>query len=245
MGIVLAELTEVHAGYGDTAVLRGVSLDVRRGQVLVLLGHSGVGKSTLLRLLDGTLTPARGRVRFPDGPPRRGVALQAPMLFDWLSVRDNIALGAGFGVHRHHVDDDRLGELAGAFGLGGLLRRYPDELSGGQAQRVSLARALAVGPDLLLLDEPLSALDPATRAGLQDWLAADLARRGTTTVLVTHDIDEALRLGDVVHLLAPGGDVRHTWTPAALPPAERVALRERVRAAYDLVDAPLVGAGHA
>ena len=206
----LVRLADVTVGYAARPVLENLTLDLARGTALAVLGGSGVGKSTLLRVLAGLLEPQSGHVVFADGPrPRQAVALQEPLLYPWLTALENIRLGQRFGTHRDQVAPERVEQLVDALGLRPVLAAYPDEMSGGQAQRVSLARALAGDPELLLLDEPLSALDPAIRSALQRWLRTASREAGRTTVVVTHDIDEALVLADDILLLGAGGATRH------------------------------------
>lgn len=240
MGTVLARLSDVDAGYAGRAVLRNLSLEVVRGRQLVVLGPSGAGKSTLLRLLTRELAPLRGDITFAaPGGLREGVVGQDPELFGWLTLAENIGLGLRLAANRDAAADgpQRVADVVELLGLGGVVDRYPDEVSGGQAQRASLARALAIDPDLLLLDEPFSALDPATRADLQHWLRTTSVERGLTTVLVTHDLDEALILGDTIVLVDRTGRLAHTWAndrPAADANAALVhPLRPVLRRGYD------------
>lgn len=196
-------------------VLGGVDLDISRGEFLVVLGSSGSGKSTLLRIIADLDHLDAGTVTWPETDdatrPHTGVVFQQPHLMPWLTVRENIAFGGRFAAHRDRFDAAYADELLEKFGLGGLAGYRPDQLSGGQAQRVAVIRAVAVRPRLLLLDEPFSALDPAIRADLQDWLSGLARDLGFTTVLVTHDIDEALRLADRIALLGAGGRVHQQW----------------------------------
>src|SRR5699024_10772192 len=140
-----------------------------------------------------------------------GMVFQQPLLLPWLTVGENIRLGGRFAANRERFDEAFAEELLGHFGLGRLADNMPDELSGGQAQRIAIIRAAAVRPQALLLDEPFSALDPAVRADLQDWLATLSRELGCTTILVTHDVDEALRLGDRIVLLGDQGVFRREW----------------------------------
>ncbi len=232
---LLARLTGVTAGYARMPVLHRLDLDLPRGRCLAVLGGSGVGKSTLLKILAGVIEPDSGTVEFAGGVrPRQAVALQDPLLYPWLTVEGNLHLAQRFGANRDHVDPRRVTELVDALGLRPVLASYPDEVSGGQAQRVSLGRALAVDPELLLLDEPLSALDPAIRSGLQRWLRERSHAARTTTVVVTHDIDEALVLADEVVLLG-GGIVSHRWHNEGVDDPDRSdpRLRLEIRSAYD------------
>ena len=277
MGTLLAHLDGVTVRRGTREVLRGIDLDLPTGTVLALLGPSGAGKSTLLALLAGQVTPADGEVRWTTPDPRVGLVTQAPHLFPWLTVTENIAIGLRYAANRTAAlggspdssrSDDVASDGAGPngagpgggadptfarLGVGGLLERldlqgvaghYPDQLSGGQAQRVSLARTLVVDPDLVLLDEPFSALDPATREDLQAWYLGHARRHGRTTVVVTHDVDEALVLADRVALLSADGTLARIWDvqPATSAAAARShPLRDGIRAAFD-DDRELVGA---
>lgn len=229
MGDLLARLRDVQLKRGARQVLAGVDLDIPRGARLALLGPSGAGKSTLLRILDGSLAPDAGTVDLwgVDGAPRCAVALQDAGLFPWLTIAENVAAGASFGPHTSRLEDDRVRFLLDRLDLTGVAASYPDEVSGGQAQRASLARALAVEPELLLLDEPLSALDPLTRADLQGFLTDECERTGATCVLVTHDVEEAFAVAERVVLLGGAGrsgQLGHGWDL----PAEHRA-REFVR----------------
>jgi iron(III) transport system ATP-binding protein len=204
-------LNDLHKRFGDHAVLTGLDLTVPSGSFTALLGSSGVGKTTLLRLLAGFDTPDRGtisvggRVVSGDGthvPPERrriGFVPQEGSLFPHLSVAANIGFGLPRGKRRGRVE-----ELLELVGLSGLQRRYPHQLSGGQQQRVALARALAVDPEVVLLDEPFAALDENLREDLRDEVKRILADAGTTTLLVTHNQDEALSIADFVAVVRDG-----------------------------------------
>jgi ABC-type nitrate/sulfonate/bicarbonate transport system ATPase subunit len=193
------------------AVLRAVddaSLDVRAGEFVSLLGPSGCGKSTLLRLVAGLDQPDSGEIwagsRRIEGPEaERGLVFQDPNLFPWLSVRRNIAAGL---VARRTIRKTRhalVDEFMRLMGLESFGHAYPHQLSGGMAQRVALARALVNHPTVLLLDEPLGALDAFTRMVLQDELLRLWKARGTTMLLVTHDIDEAIYMSDRIVIMTP------------------------------------------
>jgi ABC-type nitrate/sulfonate/bicarbonate transport system ATPase subunit len=208
--------------FGATAALTDVDLQIRTGEFLAVLGPSGSGKSTLLRICAGLDTLSAGTLTWSgDGTrPRTGVVFQQPLLMPWLTVAGNVAFARRFTAQRHGFDANYAARLITRFGLDHLAARYPDELSGGQAQRVAILRAVATRPQLLLLDEPFSALDPAIRADLVGWLrelARELAEAsgatggsGVTVVLVTHDVDEALSLAQRIVLL-DGGRVRADW----------------------------------
>ncbi len=185
--------------FGDTVVLDDLDLDVAPGELVALLGRSGSGKSTLLRLLAGLDAPDAGTAEV-DGVT--SVAFQEPRLLPWRRVAQNVALGLRTGSRRDR--DGRARELLGEVGLTEKADVWPVTLSGGQAQRASLARALVSEPGLLLLDEPFSALDALTRIEMHDLLLRVWARHRASVLLVTHDVDEALLLADRVIVLDQG-----------------------------------------
>jgi ABC-type nitrate/sulfonate/bicarbonate transport system ATPase subunit len=187
-----------------------LNLEVYAGELLVVVGPSGSGKSTLLRILAGLESLDVGRVEFSDGSgdPAAGVVFQQPLLLPWLTVRQNVGLGGRFRANRVRFEQAHADRLLNSFGLADLAGRYPDELSGGQAQRVAVARAAAIKPGLLLLDEPFSALDVASRQRLQEWLRTTVDDLGLAAVLVTHDVDEAVFLGHRLALLGGSDGVR-------------------------------------
>ena len=192
--------------FGDVLVLDGIELAVTPGEVLALLGPSGCGKSTLLRVLAGFEEADAGTVELGGRPvrgpsPERGMVAQAGTLFPWLSLRKNLA----FGPRRAGRDqvDAVVDELLDATGLAGFGDSLPRALSGGMRQRAAIAQVLANRPPVLLLDEPFGALDAQTRLRMHEWLRGLLVDRPTTVVLVTHDVDEALLLGDRLGMLSP------------------------------------------
>jgi osmoprotectant transport system ATP-binding protein len=211
------ELEGVSKRFGTTQALHRVDLRLPAGCTTALLGPSGCGKSTLLRLMNGLLRPDTGRVLF-DGQPlpreetavlaarqRMGYALQGGGLFPHLTAGQNVALMAGYLRWPEARVRARLEALVELTRFpGDALGRFPTQLSGGQRQRVGLMRALMLEPDVLLLDEPLGALDPMVRSELQADLRAIFARLGKTVVLVTHDLGEAAFLGQHVVLLRDG-----------------------------------------
>ncbi|MFC8526242.1 ABC transporter ATP-binding protein [Nocardia sp. NPDC057227] len=192
---------------GRLRVLTDISLTLAPGEFVALLGPSGCGKSTLLRLLAGLERPSRGALRADGAPitgpdPQRALMFQDPTLFPWRTVEQNVALGPqARGTHR--ADRERITETLHMVGLDGFGHSYPAQLSGGMAQRVALARALVNRPRLFLLDEPLGKLDALTRATLQSEIERLWQQDGFTAVLVTHDVDEALRLADRVVVFTP------------------------------------------
>jgi NitT/TauT family transport system ATP-binding protein len=227
-----------YAYAGAAPLFAEVSLAVRPREIVALLGASGCGKSTLLRVLAGLALPQRGQVEFLGEPlrrphPRSALLFQQPSLLPWLRVQANVAFGLDF-EHQPRISADertrRVGAALAAVGLAGQERRFPDQLSGGMAQRVALARALAREPLLLFADEPFSALDAITRAEMQALLVDVVRRCGAAVLLVTHDIDEALRVADRVLLMGHGRLVR-AWAQAERTPAASAALRDQIHAA--------------
>jgi iron(III) transport system ATP-binding protein len=214
----------VEKSFGPQQVLRGVDLVVPPGSFTAILGASGSGKTTLLRVVAGFERPDRGEVRlghdvvddaghrFVSSEHRRiGYVPQEGALFPHLSVGRNV----GFGLARRRNRRERVDELLELVGLSGYRRRYPHQLSGGQQQRVALARALAIEPEIVLLDEPFSSLDAALRASVRSDVLGVLQHAGTTSILVTHDQDEALSMADQVAVLRHGV-IAQLDTPAGL-----------------------------
>ena len=211
----LVELIGVSKKFGAAAALRSTNLAFQRGKTTVLIGPSGCGKSTLLRLIIGLLEPDGGTIHF-DGIPvtatnlaqlrrRIGYVIQDGGLFPHLTARKNVVLMATHLKKPAGEMQRRLSELSALTRFPeAALDRYPIELSGGQRQRISLMRALALSPELLLLDEPLGALDPLVRAALQKDLKEIFARLKQTAILVTHDLAEAAYLGDEIVLMNEG-----------------------------------------
>jgi len=203
-------LTELDKRFGELHVIRSISLSVNRGEALALLGPSGSGKTTLLRLLAGFETPDAGTIRV-DGedltrqPPARrriGMVFQHYALFPHLTVGENVAFGLGGLAPSERRQ--RVAEVLALVDLPGFETRRPGEISGGQQQRVALARALAPRPRVLLLDEPLSNLDPSLRERTRREIKKTIRQVGITTVLVTHEQEEAFDLGDRVAVLHDG-----------------------------------------
>ena len=201
-GIPLA-IRDVYKSFGEKNVLEGITLDVKAGEFVAIVGKSGSGKSTLLRLISGLDTPDSGEIRV-NGNVLQGRNDQARVMFQdarllpWRRVLENIAIG---------FDGDwrtAAAEVLSHVGLGDRAREWPNVLSGGERQRVALARALLTRPPLLLLDEPLGALDALTRIEMQRLIERLWREEGFTAVLITHDVEEALVLADRVVLLEGG-----------------------------------------
>jgi sulfate transport system ATP-binding protein len=202
--------------FGTTAALHGASLKIDSGELIALLGPSGSGKTTLLRIIAGLDFPTSGRVLFGDEDASTktvqerniGFVFQSYALFRHMTVFENVAFG--LRVRPSHTRPgekeirDRVMTLLGFVQLAGLEKRYPAQLSGGQRQRVAFARALAIEPRLLLLDEPFGALDAKVRKELRRWLREVHDRTGHTTIFVTHDQEEALELADRVAVMSKG-----------------------------------------
>ncbi|HEY7721374.1 MAG TPA: TOBE-like domain-containing protein [Pedococcus sp.] len=205
-------VTSAHKNFGSFAALDDVSLEIPAGSLTALLGPSGSGKSTLLRSIAGLERLDSGRVRIDgkdvtDVPPQRrgiGFVFQHYAAFKHMTVRDNVAFGLTIRRRPRPEVDRRVDELLEVVGLGGFRDRYPAQLSGGQRQRMALARALAVDPQVLLLDEPFGALDAKVRADLRRWLRRLHDEVHVTTVLVTHDQEEALDVSDRIAVLNEG-----------------------------------------
>ena len=218
----------------DSHALTDINLTIDDGEFLAVLGRSGSGKSTLLRVIAGLEKLTSGTVEWTGGNgsarPHTGVVFQQALLMPWLTAGENVMLAGRFAAHRKSFERSYAEELLRRFELDRVADRYPDQLSGGQAQRVAIIRAVAHRPRLLLLDEPFSALDPAIRADLQSWLATLAAELGITVVLVTHDVDEALLLASRVVLLGPDGRIRREWRPGDQE------LRQEILENYRLVE---------
>ncbi|QQX59166.1 ABC transporter ATP-binding protein [Pseudomonas chlororaphis] len=193
---------------GELEAIREFNLEIAEGEFVAIVGSSGCGKSTLLRLLIGLDTQFRGEIRV-DGKAvngiggERGIVFQEHRLFPWLTVEENIGLGLVNEALSASERQTRIADFIELVGLTDFTRAYPHQLSGGMAQRVAIARGLVVSPRILLLDEPFGALDALTRQQMQDELLAIRERARITTVLVTHDVEEAIFLADRVVVMEP------------------------------------------
>src|SRR6195952_3363735 len=219
----MISVNSVSKHYGDFQALHDVSVDIESGSLTALLGPSGSGKSTLLRVIAGLEVPESGSVILEDrdvtrlAPQQRdiGFVFQHYAAFKHLSVRENVAFGLKVRKRPKAEIKEKVDELLGIVGLGGYQERYPSQLSGGQRQRMALARALAIEPKVLLLDEPFGALDANVRAELRAWLRRLHDEVHVTTVLVTHDQEEAMELADSIVVLN-GGKIEQTGAPREL-----------------------------
>ena len=252
---VLVEFDDLHRHYGQVHALDGLSLTLQPGELIALLGPSGCGKTTALRLLAGLDIATTGHIRVggkditnvPANKRDMGMVFQAYSLFPHMTALDNVAFGLKVRRMSSAGRKRRAGEMLELVGLSTQANRYPRELSGGQQQRVALARALAISPSVLLLDEPLSALDAKVRTQLRDEIRRIQLEVGTTTLFVTHDQEEALAIADRVGVMR-AGQLEQLATPAELyaKPAtsfvgEFVGLSSRVPATVSGETATVLG----
>ena len=224
------QLSGVHKAFGAFTALNAIDLEIQQGEFVCFLGPSGCGKTTLLRIIAGLETPTAGRIEqagrdITVAPPAErdyGIVFQSYALFPNLTVADNVAYGL---VNRKTPRDEvrrRVEELVKLVGLPGSEKKFPGQLSGGQQQRIALARALATSPGLLLLDEPLSALDALERVRLRQEIRALQQKLGVTTIMVTHDQEEALSVADRIVVMNHGvieqiGDAISVYREPATP----------------------------
>jgi putative spermidine/putrescine transport system ATP-binding protein len=242
-------LEDVSFAYGAEPVVRGASLAAGPGQLLALLGPSGCGKTTLLKLVGGYFAPAAGRVtirgrdvtRLPPEARNAGMVFQNYALFPHLSARDNVGFGLDARGVRRPERDRRVEAMLDRVGLSAAERaRRPAGLSGGQQQRVALARALVIGPDVLLLDEPLANLDRHLREQLRGEIRSLQRESGVTTLLVTHDQEEALAVSDRLAVMS-AGRVLQVGPPAEVYARPRTPFVARFLGTANLLDGKLVG----
>ncbi len=228
--------------------LEDIELKIGSGEQIALIGRSGCGKSTLLHMLAGLLMPSQGCVRMRGRQVTKPSAkwnmmFQKPSLYPWMSVRQNASLGLDFAGQK---DPERVERLLNMVGLADKADTNVQSLSGGQHQRVALARSLATSPELLLLDEPFSALDAFTRAALQDEVSTIAREQGLTLVMVTHDIEEAVAMADRVLIMAanPGRIVGEMTVNLGAPRDRASPDFSRQREALMRQFETLVGGGH-
>jgi nitrate/nitrite transport system ATP-binding protein len=219
---------------GSFIAIRDINLDIAKGEFVSLIGHSGCGKSTLLNLVAGLSTPTSGVLLCADreirGPgPDRGVVFQNHSLLPWMTCFDNVHLAVErvFGPTESKAQlKQRTHDALKLVGLGHAEMKRPGEVSGGMKQRVGIARALAMQPNILLLDEPFGALDALTRANLQDELMRIVAETGSTVMMVTHDVDEAVLLSDRIVMMTngPAATIGEVLSVPLARPRDRLAL---------------------
>ena len=217
------EFQNIHKYFGDTHVLKGINLGAEHGELVTLLGPSGCGKSTLLRCLAGLEQVSEGKI-FLDGkditnltPKQRdiGMVFQQYSLFPTMTVRQNVAFGLQIQKMEKAKIENKVRDVLEIVGLSDKINQYPRQLSGGQQQRVALARAIVTEPKVLLLDEPLSAIDALLRRNLQTEIRRIQKELNITTIFVTHDQDEAMVMSDTIHLFNVG-QVEQSGTPVEL-----------------------------
>lgn len=233
----IMKFTNVSKSFGEgtarTDVLKDINLEVKQGEFLVLLGFSGTGKSTLINLMAGLEAPSKGEVTFKDLPitgpgPERGVIFQSYSLMPWLTVQGNVmlALDSVFPKMPKAEKAEKVAHYIKMVGLSHAATRRPAELSGGMRQRVNVARALAMNPEVLLLDEPLSALDALTRANLADEIEEIWQADKKTCVLITNDVDEAIILADRIIALNPDGTLGEEFKVDIQRPRDRIEMND-------------------
>ncbi|MCL6602010.1 MAG: ABC transporter ATP-binding protein [Paenibacillus sp.] len=219
MSTIMTEISEIkledvemryQTETADVLALHQVSLDIAKGEFVSLLGPSGCGKTTLLRLMADLIEPTRGNITVAGKTAREarlaqkyGIVFQSPVLYDWRKVKDNITLPLELMGTKKSVREEKALELLELVGLQGFADKYPWQLSGGMQQRVAIARALSMEPEILLMDEPFSALDEFTRERLNEELLSVWSKVQNTIVFVTHSIPESIFLSDRVFVLSP------------------------------------------
>src|SRR4051794_8350593 len=245
------ELQDLHRDFGTVKALNGIDISLGEGEFLSLLGPSGCGKTTALRLVAGFDRPTSGRIvvdgkdmtRVPPNKRDMGMVFQAYSLFPNMTAERNVEFGLRIRGQARDARSQRIAELLDLVGLGHAGKRYPHQLSGGMQQRVALARALAIEPRVLLLDEPLSALDAKVRVQLREEIRRIQLRLGITTIYVTHDQEEALSISDRVAVLSQGrieqiGPPEEIYSAPATPfVAEFVGTMNRLEAVVADADA--------
>lgn len=211
-------------GEEQLKVLKDVSFSVSDGEIVAILGPSGCGKTTLLNLVAGFESVESGEIMFRGEPvngpsSQRGVVFQEPVLFPWLTVKENISFGLRIRKEAKQTIDEKCKSMIELVGLEGFASYYPEQLSGGMQQRVSLARVLIMQPEVLLMDEPFAALDAQTRMRMQQLLLSVSQKLKPAIVFVTHDIEEALIIADRIYLLSPrpGRIIREIRVPFERP----------------------------
>lgn len=191
-----------HTENNITTAVKGFSFDIYESDFIALVGPSGCGKSTILSMLSGLSKPSSGFYKINDDAANIGYMFQRDNLFEWLNIWDNATLGLRIKKNTSQEDFERVKNLLYGYGLKDFLKSYPNELSGGMRQRVALVRTLALNPKILLLDEPFSALDYQTRLTINEDISNIIEKEKKTTILVTHDLSEAISMADKIIVLS-------------------------------------------
>ncbi len=191
-----------HTKEGELVAIENITFDIKEGEIIALVGTSGCGKSTLLNIIANIESPTSGECLFDTKDPKISYMLQSDALLPWKSVLDNACLGLELEKNKNSENVKEVEELLKNYGLGDFLHQYPNSLSGGMKQRVALIRSLAIKPDIILLDEPFSALDFYTRITISQDVRNIIKEKNTTAIIITHDIQEALSIGDKVIVLS-------------------------------------------
>lgn len=191
-----------HNEKGEMLALKDISFSIKKKEFISIVGPSGCGKSTILTILANILKKSQGEIKFNIKNPKIGYMLQEDSLFPWRTVLDNACLGLEIRKEKTEKNKNKVIKLLKKYGLGEFINNYPDSLSGGLKQRVALIRTLAINPDILLLDEPFSALDYQTRLSLSDDLKRIIKNENKTAIMVTHDIGEAISMSDKIVIIS-------------------------------------------
>jgi NitT/TauT family transport system ATP-binding protein len=206
---------KVQKKFGSVEAISHIETDIHKGEFVSLIGPSGCGKTTLLKVINGLVQPSVGEVTFETFPNRQAMVFQDFSLFPWLNVKENIA----FGLKLQKIPHARASEkILKEIGLQDFAQAFPDELSGGMRQRVALASALVINPDILLMDEPFGALDPITKQKMQELLVSLWQKYRSTIVFVTHDIEEAIYMSDrIIVMDKPAKIIEEIQVPFKFP----------------------------
>ena len=231
---LLVSLKKVGLSFGAIEILRGIDLDIRQGEFVCVVGPSGSGKTTLLRMLAGLLSATAGTVSYrgqPHSAPAPEIAIvfqdYANALLPWRTAAGNVSLVLEANGMPRGKREERIAELLGKVGLSRHAERFPSEMSGGMQQRLQIARCLAQEPAVLLMDEPFGALDAMTRQRLQDEILSIVSEAGVTAFFVTHDLEEAIYLGDRIIALEPHpGRIAEVFDVDLQRPRDQLATRE-------------------
>lgn len=242
-GLVLDHVSKMFShteGDGTTHALDDINLHVNEGEFISIVGTSGCGKSTILRIVAGLTPPTQGEISFQDKPirgtnPNRGIVFQKPTLFPWMTVEKNVSFSLRM-QHTYKENKEKVKEMLDMVGLYEFRNDYPHQLSGGMAQRVALVRTLINEPQIMLLDEPLGALDAFTRMTVQDEILSIWQKRKNTVLMVTHDVDEAIYMGTSVLVMEPRPGRVQKQIPIALDYPRNRSSKEFVAYRNEILD---------